>query len=164
MHIVAFAMLLLPRIYKFCVKMQSQKINLKSKIMAHFKFTDEPIVYEIISCSVLFMYVAVLFAALNFYYSCEVLVGRAVIFDWIRIEMVIFFSNIIGIAVFLFGITLMSRLNIKMKFEVVKRNDMEKQTDILKHHYWPSFIVSMSVINLLTSIHVYIYLCKTQPQ
>jgi hypothetical protein len=90
--------------------------KLKNKIMAKYKFKDEPIVYEIVQCAVLFVYVAVLFASLNYYYSCEALEKRAVLFDWIRIEAVIFFANVIGIAVFLGGKTLMSRLNIKMKF------------------------------------------------
>lgn len=88
----------------------------------------------------LFVYVAVLFASLNYYYSCEALETRAVLFDWIRIEAVIFFANVIGIAVFLGGKTLMSRLNIKMKFQVLKSTDKE-HTDILSLHYWDSFLV-----------------------
>lgn len=79
------------------------------------RYKQDPVVFEILSLVVMALYVALLFNANRFYFECkESLEGKYLIVDWIRLEQVVFFSNLIGIFIFLAVKALMSRCKRKI--------------------------------------------------
>lgn len=61
-------------------------------------------------------------------------------FDWIRLENVVYLSNIFGVALFL---TLKSFMSICMNGIKFSMQDERSKnlTDVLSRHYWDSFLV-----------------------
>jgi len=69
--------------------------------MLQLKFYEQPILFEIFPLVVLAIYMAVLFNANVTYFECQNLQINSLLLKWIRIELVIFLTNLIGIALFL---------------------------------------------------------------
>lgn len=77
-----------------------------------------------------------------------------VMHKWIRVEAFLYVSNVVGIAVFLFIRSMMSRFHMKV---VVWMQDYkcERLTDALSKHFWNSFVMQWAVNNFLVSLFVY---------
>jgi len=75
---------------------------------------QDPIIFDILSLMSMALYVAFLFNANKFYTKCTDLIqdDRQLI-EWIRVEQVIFFSNLAGMCLFLLLKAIMGRLRIK---------------------------------------------------
>jgi uncharacterized membrane protein len=65
-----------------------------------------------------------------------------------------FISNIIGIAIFMFIKSILSRFEKKIKNSITDERCM-KLTDALSRHYWDSCVMQWAVNNFLVSVFVF---------
>lgn len=111
-HLISAFFLAMPRIYKF---FERKKTKPSLKVYNQTSFNINPIVFDILSLVTLALYVALLFSANRFYFDCkESLDGKYLIIEWIRLEMVVFLINMIGIFMFLALKAIMSRCRAKI--------------------------------------------------
>lgn len=118
MHVIAAILLAAPRIYYGFFKRQASKGEKKvqNKIWISVKFNDDPIFFDCLNLIVLVFYIGVLFAASQFYHDCQsILSDQVLLMGWIRLELVIFFTNLLGIVVFLSLKSVLSRFRIKIQ-------------------------------------------------
>lgn len=117
MHVIAAILLASPRIYYGCIKRQGQqKKEVKNKIWVSVKFNEDPIFFDILNLVVLVLYMGVLVAASQFVNECHgSFAGKSLMIDWIRLELVVFFSNLIGIALFLIVKSVFARFRFKIQ-------------------------------------------------
>jgi uncharacterized membrane protein SpoIIM required for sporulation len=96
-----------------------------------------------------------LLGAISSVENCNsVQIQQTLMMKWIRFEAFLFLANIVGIAVFMFTKSILSRFDKKITNSIVDERSM-KLTDALSRHQWDSYIMQWSVNNFLVSIFVY---------
>jgi uncharacterized membrane protein SpoIIM required for sporulation len=73
---------------------------------------------------------------------------------WIRFEAFLFLANTVGIAVFLFTRTILSRFDIKLQISIQDEKS-SSLTDALSRNQWNSFIMQWAINNVLVSIFMF---------
>lgn len=74
--------------------------------------------------------------------------------DWIRLESFLYVSNVVGIVVFMFLKSILSRLSQKVKHSIQDKK-CSSLTDALSRHFWDSFVMQWAVNNFLVSLFVF---------
>ena len=105
-HAFATVLLLVARIYHFRTSHKDPEL-----IKVDVLFTSLPVVTLVI-------YVTGLFRAKSTFYACSYMQDRSMLFDWIKVELIAFFSSVIGIALFMLVKAVMSRFYKGIKFSM----------------------------------------------
>lgn len=103
----------------------------------------------------LLIYIVFLLIAIGHVHKCESNdLQQMLMVKWIRFEAFLFLSNIVGIAIFMFTKSILSRFGKKIKNSIVDER-CAKLTDALSKHQWDSYVTQWAVNNFLVSIFVY---------
>ena len=99
------------------------------------------------------LYVAFLFNANSYHLQCQDQIQQPLLL-FIKLELLIFFMNIVGMIVFLFFKSLMGRCRSKFKFRFETEARFLTSTDILTRHKLDSLMMQIAFTNFIVSVIV----------
>lgn len=111
MHVLCAVLLAMPRIFTFCQRSQAKK-SLKVWIRSKSQ-QQNPVVFDILALTALCLYISFLFNANRFFAKCEEPLEREQFIQFLKIEELLFFANLLGMCVFLLFKALMGRCRSK---------------------------------------------------
>jgi hypothetical protein len=102
------------------------------------------------------VYVIILLESIGQISDCQKqdLLQEVLMVKWIRFEAFLFLANTVGIAVFLFTRTILSRFDIKLQISIQDEKS-SSLTDALSRNQWNSFIMQWAINNVLVSIFMF---------
>lgn len=110
-HLVCTILLLLPTIYDKTFNWVSSTKGRVARILLQFKGLA-----NILPIASLVIYTCILFDALDTVNQCNNTEVDSLFFKWVAFEFIIYFSNLVGVAFWLFCKIFISRFNHRIKF------------------------------------------------